>query len=141
MDTDDRERKRLASEKYRLSHLEITRERSRLSQKKRRMEKHDEVLKLDRKFRAKVRLDVLTHYSGGTPICACCGDTHIEFLAVDHIFGGGTRNGKLGIERRGLGRYIQLRRGGYPKGYRVLCHNCNQSLGLYGYCPHGGLDV
>ena len=22
-------------------------------------------------------------------------------------------------------------------GYRVLCHNCNTSLGLYGYCPHG----
>jgi len=25
---------------------------------------------------------------------------------------------------------------GYPTGFRVLCHNCNQAIGLYGYCPH-----
>ena len=26
---------------------------------------------------------------------------------------------------------------GFPKDkYRLLCHNCNQSMGWYGYCPH-----
>jgi hypothetical protein len=29
-----------------------------------------------------------------------------------------------------------LKRNGYPKGFRVLCHNCNSARGLYGYCPH-----
>jgi hypothetical protein len=24
----------------------------------------------------------------------------------------------------------------FPPEYRVLCHNCNQSHGWYGYCPH-----
>jgi hypothetical protein len=24
----------------------------------------------------------------------------------------------------------------YPEGFRLLCHNCNFSLGAYGYCPH-----
>jgi hypothetical protein len=24
----------------------------------------------------------------------------------------------------------------FPDGFQVLCHNCNMSIGLYGYCPH-----
>jgi hypothetical protein len=29
-----------------------------------------------------------------------------------------------------------LRKNGFPKGFRVLCHNCNFAHGHYGYCPH-----
>ena len=29
-----------------------------------------------------------------------------------------------------------LKKNGYPKGYRVLCYNCDMSLKLYDYCPH-----
>jgi hypothetical protein len=32
--------------------------------------------------------------------------------------------------------YAYLIRNNFPEGYRVLCHNCNQSLGYFGYCPH-----
>lgn len=80
-----------------------------------------------------LRLKVLSHYSeDGIPRCACCDNQHIEFLALDHINGGGSQQRKT-IKIRW---WEWIRRNGYPKGFRVLCHNCNQSLGIYGYCPH-----
>lgn len=30
----------------------------------------------------------------------------------------------------------ELRIGSYRNDIRVLCHNCNMSLGFSGYCPH-----
>jgi hypothetical protein len=29
-----------------------------------------------------------------------------------------------------------MRDQGYPPGFRVLCHNCNMAIGLFGVCPH-----
>jgi hypothetical protein len=82
-----------------------------------------------------VRLAVLSHYSNGIPCCACCGEDHLEFLAIDHINGRGrAERGRTG--RYGFSLYTWLRMQGYPEGYRVLCHNCNGALGWYGYCPH-----
>jgi hypothetical protein len=79
------------------------------------------------------RYDVLVHYcNGDTPKCACCGETRLEFLALDHINGGGSRHAKE-INFK-LARWLKSQ--GYPDGYRVLCHNCNFALGHYGYCPH-----
>jgi hypothetical protein len=70
--------------------------------------------------------------------CACCGESNYVLLSVDHINGGGQSDRKL--HGRGRALYVYLKRLGYPKdGYRLLCHNCNASLGHYGYCPHGGL--
>ena len=88
-----------------------------------------------RKYQMKLRLEVLTTYGGNPPQCACCGESYIEFLAIDHIGGGGNKHRKqIG---QGWGRlYLWLKRQGYPPGYRVLCHNCNMSLAFYGYCPH-----
>jgi hypothetical protein len=81
---------------------------------------------------------ILSHYSNGTLACACCGEDHIEFLAIDHIEGGGTQHRKaLGVGDR---FYLWLMREDYPSGYRVLCHNCNSALGMFGYCPHASLD-
>lgn len=80
----------------------------------------------------RLRLEVLTHYSSGEPQCECCGEKKIEFLAIDHINGGGRKH--RASLKTSIYRY--LRKHGYPSGYRVMCHNCNQSLGQYGYCPH-----
>jgi len=64
--------------------------------------------------------------------CACCGEAHPEFLAIDHIHG---CSGKQRLPTHRL--YRMLRDLGYPKDeFRLLCHNCNQSRGYYGYCPH-----
>lgn len=76
-----------------------------------------------------------TFMAYGGPRCACCGERTVEFLSLDHIDGGGTKQRRIdGLV--GLALYRALRKKGWPKGYRVLCHNCNQSLGYYGYCPH-----
>lgn len=81
------------------------------------------------------RLTALIHYSGSPPQCVCCGDANIEFLTFDHINGGGSKHRKEIYT--GGGSFVRwLRNNGYPKEYRVLCYNCNTSLGLHGYCPH-----
>lgn len=56
-------------------------------------------------------------------------------MALDHIGGGGGAERKQFKSPQGI--YIQVRRLGFPKDrYRLLCHNCNTSIGIYGYCPH-----
>lgn len=81
---------------------------------------------------------VLSHYSGGEPSCACCGEHRPEFLGIDPIDGGGREHRKkLGAGSiNGNQLYGHLVKEGFPPGYRVLCHNCNLSMGFYGYCPH-----
>lgn len=81
-------------------------------------------------YRDKARIAAINYYGGK---CACCGENRIEFLAIDHINGGGRRHFR---ERSGMNLAVWLKINNYPEGYRVLCHNCNQSLGLYGYSPH-----
>jgi len=81
----------------------------------------------------KARYDAINHYSNGTMICACCGESNYEFLAIDHINGCGTAMRKL-LGHGNLARWLKSR--GFPLGYRILCHNCNMSIGFYGYCPH-----
>lgn len=86
----------------------------------------------------RTRLAALSYYSGGSPRCACCGEAAVEFLAIDHIDGGG-RAHRARIGGGGNRLYRWLCRMGYPNGYRVLCHNCNQAIGLYGACPHASV--
>ncbi len=64
--------------------------------------------------------------------CACCGESTYEFLSIDHIDGGG------GKHRKQTNGHTQrwLIKNNFPPGFRILCHNCNQALGHYGYCPH-----
>lgn len=86
----------------------------------------------------RLRLEVFNHYSNGKMNCACCGESHIEFLSIDHINGDGAKHRKeIGMERGGGVRfYYWLKRNNYPEGFRVLCMNCNFSRGQHGYCPH-----
>lgn len=74
----------------------------------------------------------LQFYGGNPPKCACCGETTYQFLAMDHINGGGNAHRR----KVGVNLYIWLRREGFPKGFQVLCHNCNLAKGFYGICPH-----
>lgn len=83
----------------------------------------------------KLRIDVLTHYGGNPPKCACCGETIIEFLTIDHINGGGHKQ-MIKINRRGTSFYRWLIQQRFPEGLQVLCMNCNFAKGKYGKCPH-----
>lgn len=65
-------------------------------------------------------------------VCRCCGEARREFLALDHIGGVKPKN----LPRSGQSLYRALHKKNWPLGFRILCHNCNVSHGLYGYCPH-----
>ena len=77
------------------------------------------------------RVAVIEAYGGR---CACCGEGTYEFLALDHINGGGGQHRRQ-VTSQSL--YRLLIREGFPKGeYQILCHNCNMAKGFYGQCPH-----
>lgn len=90
-------------------------------------------LKYNRQYKIRQRDAVFAFYGGSNPACECCGESHIEFLTIDHIDGGGN------IHRKEIGSsalYGWLIKNNFPDGYRVLCMNCNWSIGIRGYCPH-----
>lgn len=103
------------------------------SMKKHEIANKDKVSARKKKAHNQRRLKVLSHYSGGTPFCACCKESALEFLALDHIAGGGAKH-RLAIKTHNM--YVWVVQNNYPPIFRVLCHNCNTSLGHYGYCPH-----
>lgn len=84
-----------------------------------------------------LRLEVLEHYGR---ICACCGETTLEFLSLDHKNGGGTKHRQeLGL--RGSGIWGWVKKENFPDMFQVMCHNCNQAIGYYGRCPHETHEV
>ena len=95
-------------------------------------ENRERVRRYARKRFQTLRLKALIHYSTNPPQCACCSEQHIEFLALDHIKGKGTQHRNQIKDNM----WNWVTRNKYPEGFRVLCHNCNSSIGFYGYCPH-----
>lgn len=89
-------------------------------------------------YERKKRREVLSHYGGNPPSCACCGETHYEFLCIDHINNDGAEH------RRKMGVYggknivYWLVRNNFPEGFQILCYNCNNAKGRWGRCPHKG---
>lgn len=84
-----------------------------------------------RKYHQRRKLKVLIHYGGNPPKCVCCGESHIEFLTIDHY------NIKIDKKHRsGDNLYGWIIRNNFPEGFRVLCLNCNFAIGHYGRCPH-----
>ncbi|KKK96296.1 hypothetical protein LCGC14_2664180 [marine sediment metagenome] len=91
-----------------------------------------------RYYRFRRKVEVLSAYSHGEPICACCKVTEIEFLTIDHVHGDGNEHRK---ELSSGQLYGWLKRNSYPPGFRVLCFNCNTSIGLFGHCPHQNPEI
>jgi len=85
-----------------------------------------------KKRHALLKKQAFEHYGGAA--CACCGESEMWFLTIDHINNNGAAHRK---QIKGLYFYRWLQKANYPKGYQVLCWNCN--LGRYfnkGICPH-----
>lgn len=85
-------------------------------------------------YEQKIKDQVFLHYGGYK--CKCCGELEIKFLTIDHIYGGGTQHRK---ETKGGGKfhYRWITKNNYPKGFQVLCFNCNSGRALNGgICPH-----
>ena len=117
--------------KERGNNLEINRKQGRESYH-RNLEKN---LKRQALYRKKSRFDALKYYSKGKFTCNCCGEDDYNFLSIDHIHGGGTKERKEG---KGGGHFLyrRLKKEGYPKGFQVLCYNCNVAKGIFKICPH-----
>lgn len=82
-----------------------------------------------RDYQRKAREMVIKYYGG---VCECCKEKHIQFLAIDHIHGGGRKHRKI----VGTNICLWIIKNNFPDGFRVLCHNCNMSIGFWGICPH-----
>ena len=88
------------------------------------------------------RIEIIQAYSLGR-CCACCKEDNIFLLSVDHIDGKRLKEEiehekKYGVKMAGLSLYMLLKKKGFPKGYQILCYNCNLSKGHHGMCPHQG---
>jgi hypothetical protein len=79
----------------------------------------------------KLKIEVIAAYGNA---CACCGETILEFLTIDHKKNDGAQH------RRSIGKgfYRWLRKMGYPKDdFQCLCMNCQWGKKLNnGVCPH-----
>jgi hypothetical protein len=88
-----------------------------------------------RYFNQKLREEVFDAYGHR---CACCGESNPFFLSIDHIDNDGAQKRKSGEQPKGgTSFYRWLKKNGFPKGFQVLCMNCN--VGKHrngGICPH-----
>lgn len=92
-------------------------------------------IKGNKNDKSNLRHDVLSHYSNGWMCCVCCGEGIERFLTIDDVAG----NHHLYKEKHGSGIrfYRWLRTNNYPKGYQVLCFNCNSGRACNDdICPH-----
>jgi hypothetical protein len=81
-------------------------------------------------WRDGLRVAVLVAYGGH---CQCCGETEPVFLDVDHM-DGRAKEGE--VKLRSFKLYHWLKKNGWPKGYRLLCRNCNWGVYVRLECPH-----
>jgi len=98
--------------------------------------------------RKKRKQQVFTHYSkklsnSDIPCCNCCRYVGIEFLTVDHII---PKNEmakdpkwiemKFRATRKADPLCQWLITNDFPKGFQILCWNCNFAKGVLGQCSH-----
>lgn len=81
---------------------------------------------------------VLEHYGGK---CACCEESRIEFLTLDHLNNDGKKHREQ-INRSGSGLYSWAVKNNFPSEpkIQVFCWNCQEAKAHYGTCPHKRAD-
>lgn len=67
--------------------------------------------------------------------CYCCGEANRAFLTLDHEAGDGAEH-RARVGRNAQAQLLDLKRRGWPAGYRTACFNCNIGAGTGGVCPH-----
>lgn len=122
------EKGRISAQKWRDTHREESRERNREYARTHREKQRESTHKSSQRLKAAV----FVAYGGA--VCACCGETDIRFLTIDHVDGGGMQHRKV----VGKGNFYRwLRDNNYPEGFQVLCFNCNCGRSVNGgICPH-----
>lgn len=69
----------------------------------------------------------------------CCGEGIRDFMAIDHINGGGRKHRRDTKIRSGIDFVEWIIKNDFPDFLQLLCHNCNQSKAWLGKCPHESL--
>ncbi len=84
------------------------------------------------KKRIEARLAVFSHYGMQ---CACCGESNLGFLTLDHINNDGWKyRNEDGIR---YPDYSGVIKAGFPSDLQTLCFNCNCGKSrCKGTCPH-----
>jgi hypothetical protein len=90
-----------------------------------------------RRYAREEKWIVINAYGGK---CACCGESGIEFLQIDHIHGEGRKHREQ-IKKDGIAFYRWLFKNRFPKGFQVLCANCNSAKGTQAECPHKAKEL
>lgn len=82
------------------------------------------------RYNRNARQKVFDHYGWA---CVCCGESHPEFLTIDHI----NNDGNAHRARVGSANiYKSIVREQFPDDLQTLCWNCNEGKRIYGECPH-----
>lgn len=82
----------------------------------------------------RIKVEVINHYGGK---CNCCGEEERMFLTIDHIASDGAEHRRNNNIKSGSGTYRWLKKNGFPRGFQVLCYNCNSGRHINGgVCPH-----
>lgn len=93
--------------------------------------------KIQRERARRIRTAILNYFGN---CCACCGESHKEFLTVDHKKGDGAeqrrQHGWGSTFYRWLWKRIKEDGEKVAKDFRLLCFNCNWCWGSLGYCVH-----
>ena len=69
-----------------------------------------------KRYRAKLKEEVLRHYGNGEIACRECGERDIRCLSIDHIVAVGSK--------RQANLYMWLKKNNFPDGFQTLCMNC-----------------
>ena len=87
-----------------------------------------------RRYNRQMKTAIITKYGGA---CACCNESRIEFLSLDHIGGRGAGAAHRRSFKHTRAVYRDVLNGPTDNTkYQILCMNCNTSYGFHGYCPH-----
>ena len=111
---------------------EKIRKKDREWKRKQRREHPEKDLAIKRKWQLKLRTELINAYGNK---CACCGETILEFLTLEHVNGDGKEHRK----RVGSGSkiWLDLKRRGWPQeGFTLLCWNCHMATCRGLICPH-----
>jgi hypothetical protein len=88
-----------------------------------------------RDYNKRLKERIVRYYTNGKMCCACCGENEIDFLSIDHIIPESKVN-PGNHKNRETNLCFYLRRNKFPKGYQILCFNCNYGKRNKDDCPH-----
>lgn len=107
--------------------------------KQRYIDRKELIREQQRGYDLSCKQKVIEAYGGK---CACCSESTIEFLTIDHINNDGAEDRKANGNKLGGKLYRWLIKNNFPQGmYQILCYNCNCAKGFFGYCPHNKPDI